>query len=425
MAIVIKIEKYHYVALIGWIAKIFTVIFSLINTRMLLDIIGVQGFALYSIIFSLAGWLSLLNFAIPSALQNVISKFKIEKKDLKELFQTILFVVITIIILSIPILFIVVKVTYNTLFINYHNILHIDYLLIMLFLLFLFGLSEIFNKVLFSLHKGYLPNTYPALISIFAFLMLYLSNKLHINNVNIVLILFFLPYLCVFILSYVQSISFVKPKFNKHIFYIVLKLAKKFFLFTILAAFVLKVDYIIMSMVLKAHEIAIYNLDMRIFNLVLFMYGTILAALWPVSSELFHKKDFSLIKKNIKKNILFGIILTTVLSGIIILLKDKIFFLISGDKSLNITFLTGILTSIYIMLRIWTDSFATILQSMNEINILIYIVPVQAFISILAQYYLGLLYGLNGILIGLILSFLLTVVWVLPIKFYKITKEKI
>lgn len=418
----IKLEKYHYIALTGWIAKIFTVVFSLINTRLLLDILGVNGFALYSIIFSLIGWFSLLNFAIPSAVQNTISKFRFEEKDLKELFQTILFVVLTIIVFSIPLVVFVAHITYNSLFINYKNILDVKYLTLMLFLLLFSGLTEIFNKILFALHRGYLANIYPALLSATGYFALSLLQANHIYDANIVLTVFLTPYLFIFLIAYLQSIGFVKPKFHKNVFIIVLNLIKKFFIFSILAALVLKVDYIIMAIVLKAHEIAIYNLDMRVFNLILFMYGTILAALWPVSSDLFHQKKFKLIKKSIHNNLLFGVLITISLSSFIIFFKESIFSLISGKDSLDISVSTGILTALYILLRIWTDSYATILQSMNEVKILIYIVPFQALVSITAQYFFGINYGINGIIMGLCLSFLLTVAWVLPLKFYKLTE---
>jgi len=418
----IKIEQYHYIALVGWIAKIFTVIFSLINTRMLLDIIGIEGFAVYTIIFSLLGWLSLLNFSIPSAVQNTISKFTIEKKDIKILLQTILFMIIVIILLSVPLLIILSKIVYQTLLIDYQNLIETEYLFVMLFLLVVFGLSEIFNKILFSLHKGHLANIYPAIISVLSFVGLLFVENRNLSDVNIVLIIFFVPYLFIFIVSYIQAVGFIRPNFDKNIFKIVIKLMKKFFLFAILAAFVLKVDYIIMSQVLEASDIAIYNLDMRVFNLILFMYGTILAALWPVSAEMFHKKEYNSILKNIRKNIFYGIAISMLLGVFIIYFKDNIFLLLSGKTHLTVSFSTVFLTLLYIIIRIWTDSFATILQSMNEINILIYIVPAQALISILGQYYLGQYYGLNGIILGLILSFLLTVVWLLPLKFHKLIK---
>jgi len=417
-----KLEMYHYIAFVGWIAKILTIIFSFINTRLLLDLIGIKGYALYSIIFSLFGWLALLNFALPSSVQNLISEYKVKNENIDKILQTVSFIVICIIIFFIPILYLISIVLYKFLFYNYYDLISLLIFYINLILLFLFALTEIFNRILFAVDKGYLPNIYPTIVSILSFLFLYLLKSLNIHNVQIVITCFFLSYLIIFVIAYIQAIGFKKPTFNKNIFRKILKLSKHFLIFTILASFVLRIDYIIMAKILPSIEIAKYNLDMRIFNLILFMYGTILTALWPVSSRFFHKKDFFSIRISLKKNLIFGIIMSLFLGIIILHFKDKIFLLISGKKILNISLTTGILTLIYIIIRIWTDSFATLLQSMNEVKTLIHTVPFQAIISIIAQYFLGLKYGLNGIILGLILSFLLTVVWVLPLKFYKLTK---
>jgi len=420
----LNIDKYHYVALIGWVAKIFTVIFSLVNTRMLLDMIGVQGFALYSIIFSLGGWLFLFNFSIPSAVQNTISKFRAKNKDLKKVYQTVVFMTIVIIIFAIPSLYIISEIIYKTILIKYASVLQFQYLYIVLFLLFLFGLTDVYNKILFGLHKGYWPNVYPAFIAISGFFILSILKYISVNNIGIVILLFMIPYLIIFILSYIQSVGLTLPKFHRDIFLELFLLIKKFFIFAILATLVLHVDYIIMSKILKASEIAIYNLDMRIFNLILFMYWTLLSALWPIASELFHKNNLKEIRKKIHVNMLYGLIITLFLSMIIIYFKDDIFLLVSGVKNLQITYTTALLTISYILIRVWSDSYAKILQGMNEINILIYLVPFQAVLSITLQYILGKEYGINGIIIGLTFSFLFTVAWVLPLKFYKLTKDK-
>lgn len=44
--------------------------------------------------------------------------------------------------------------------------------------------------------------------------------------------------------------------------------------------------------------------------------------------------------------------------------------------------------------------------------------PIQMSIAIVAEYMLSMKYGLNGIIMGLILCYLLTATWLLPYKFY-------
>jgi O-antigen/teichoic acid export membrane protein len=82
----IKLEKHHYTALVGWIAKIFTTIFTLVNTRLLIANMGIKGFAGFSIILSLLGWITLLNFGIPNAIQNIIAEYRVKNKNADLLF---------------------------------------------------------------------------------------------------------------------------------------------------------------------------------------------------------------------------------------------------------------------------------------------------------------------------------------------------
>ena len=55
-----------------------------------------------------------------------------------------------------------------------------------------------------------------------------------------------------------------------------------------------------------------------------------------------------------------------------------------------------------------------LLQSVGDMSAFWKWVPVQAFISIVAQYLLARRWGIEGVALGLILSFLLTAAWVLP-----------
>jgi len=57
---------------------------------------------------------------------------------------------------------------------------------------------------------------------------------------------------------------------------------------------------------------------------------------------------------------------------------------------------------------------AVALQALSEVGIFLKVVPLQALLSIGLQWTLAHRLGLNGILLGLILSFVLTVVWILP-----------
>jgi len=77
----------------------------------------------------------------------------------------------------------------------------------------------------------------------------------------------------------------------------------------------------------------------------------------------------------------------------------------------------------YYCIRIWTDTYSMLLQSMSKLKIFWIYVPIQGIISFTAQYLCAIKFGLNGIIIGLITSFLFTAVWVLPLAYTVISRK--
>ena len=104
--------------------------------------------------------------------------------------------------------------------------------------------------------------------------------------------------------------------------------------------------------------------------------------------------------------------------------KNFIVKILAPDMSFSLNLSFFILFSLYYTLRVISDTYAMFLQSINVLKIFWIYTPIQAAISITAQYFLSLKYGLNGIILGLILSFIFTSAWILPYKSYKIFKSK-
>ena len=93
------------------------------------------------------------------------------------------------------------------------------------------------------------------------------------------------------------------------------------------------------------------------------------------------------------------------------------------DSGLHISRSSIALFGLFCLARAWSDTYATALMSLSRMKILWLYIPFQAVISLAGQYYFSRHYGLNGILLGLLLSFALTAVWILPVYFGKIMTE--
>ena len=76
------------------------------------------------------------------------------------------------------------------------------------------------------------------------------------------------------------------------------------------------------------------------------------------------------------------------------------------------------------VIRLWTDIFAVIIQSISKLKPLIYWSSVQAGCGLILQLLLVPLYGIYGTVIAMTTSWVITVSWVLPKIVYKVFKEK-
>jgi len=178
--------------------------------------------------------------------------------------------------------------------------------------------------------------------------------------------------------------------------------------------FVLQIDYFVMSQFLRSEDIVAYNLSTKIFGLTLFIYVSVLTALWPLFSEAIAQGNWAMVRSHTRKYLGIGMGWMLVSTIFLIGLMPKAIQLLAPRETIVIPMMLILLLGAYNLLRVWTDTFAMILLSMSDLTLLWMITPLQAFISVASQWYLAQLFGLYGILLGLILSFVLTASWILP-----------
>ena len=89
--------------------------------------------------------------------------------------------------------------------------------------------------------------------------------------------------------------------------------------------------------------------------------------------------------------------------------------MISHNLDPNIKWTIIALFCVYYILRIWSETFSMLLQSMNFLRPLWYLLPIQALLNLFLQWNLSKEYGMQGMLIGVITSFALTTVIFLPL----------
>ena len=181
-----------------------------------------------------------------------------------------------------------------------------------------------------------------------------------------------------------------------------------------MAAAVLQIDYLILSQYSVPDDIVIYNLLNKIFFFGFFVYNALLTAIWPTFSYNISRGNIELIYKYTKRYLFIGLLYIILFTIIALFFIDyiKAFFLPNSD--IKIPSLLVTVMGFYYLLRVWSDTFSMILQSANILKPFIIYVPIQAVISFISQVFLVKRYGLYGIVLGLIVSFIFTAVWILP-----------
>ncbi len=431
---ILKDIPYHIkVAASAWISRITIAAVQIFAIRMLLSYLGEEKYAVYVILYSLLIWCNLAEFGISSSLQNYISESRVAKKDYQVYLRTALQIMISLFLLSLFLLLLFSSPLQNFLLANYLHINELKTLNIVFIIMVIFVVLAFVNvsiRILYAMQKGVVPNILQLLSYIVSAVLIFILNKYFYNNSFIILDLlsFCLPQMLIMSIPFIKIFgkSF-KEIFiiDKEIFKQILLRAVKFQGFAIMTTILLQTEYIIMAKTLSPNLIVTYNIFKKIFIFVAFIYTSLLSAFWPVSNEMFNSAQYIKLKKTLFKYCTIGISLVAGFILCVYLFKDFVIYILAPNENINVGFTFFMLFIIYYAIRVISDTYTMFLQSINVLKIFWIYTPFQVVISITAQYFLSLKFGINGIILGLILAFAFTSFWACPYKSYKVLNNKI
>ena len=425
----IEIPRHIWIAASTWVSKLVIICIQFYSIRILIDILGLDGYALFTVALSLMGWFLLLDFGVGSSLQNKISVVRGVGGNHNSYFFIIISILLAILLIILCAIIWLAEPIASTLFEKFIFLAaeHKIYTVKAFFILFVMNaFSQIVIKVLFAEQKGWISNLalgVGAIVSLGCLIFLKEMPRSS-NDLLYSIYSYQLPTIIIILSVLVWKLFSIKKEiiFSKSAFLESIEIIKKgggFFLFSLLSACVLQADYLVLSQKVVGDQLVIYSVFSRIFAIVLFFYSALLQASWPVCSENHAKGHYHIYKSIQKKYFGFGGAFVLMCGLVIWFCKDIVIGLFAPGKSLEVSAGFIILLLLYQIVRIWTDTYAMFLQSAGVLKPLWIMIPAQAIISVTFQWYGAEYFGLNGLIIGLILSFLLTVTWWLPYSFKK------
>lgn len=414
----------------GWAGRIIQVLAQLLVVRILTDHLGVEGYGVFALLASVATWFTLSDFGIAISLQNHISERRAGGEDVDTLMLSASLLAIVacgfvalLILFAGPLLarFILSDFAFLS---SGHKVL--------IFYAMAFpgigtALGGILYRIWFAHHRGYLSNLMPAAGTVLGTLGVWLASRMQIEPaLPWSVALFYAPMAALPISG--LAITLVRLARNHRasikIAGEVLHRALRFWLFGIMATAVLQVDFIIIAKVLSAHDIVIYSIATRVFGLVFFVYNALLMAIWPMCSEAIAGGRWADVQRTIRKYVVLGAAFVVVCGIGIEITKPWIVAILAPSSRLVIPGSVVVLLTLYYVLRVWTDTFSTVIQSTNRLGAFWVALPFQAVFSVTFQVLGARWLGLDGMILGLIICFVLTTSWILPFTVYRLSTTR-
>lgn len=401
--------------LVGWGAKVAAAVLALVNTRLMLQVGGTDGFAALSIALSMAPWLALLNLGMPGAVQNAVSHRRANNLDVDCYLQSASALSLWLMALSVLVAVGVAWPLHHWAFDDFSGVAASD--LAWLLVCLLGGtFSAVYNQLLFALSRPLWPNLAPAIqagITTLLLLQLQAAGDTTFRNLCLA---YGLPLLLSLAVSAVQAGRWYPLRVRGDDVRETLRASRGFLLFSTASTATLSLDLLIMSRLLGAHDIATYALINRILSVLLGLHAVVLATNWAPLAELHARGEAADFFQRLRSVLGTGVV-TTLLPGLAILaLADHIVPILGGAALLPLNPSVLMLAAGYLAVRVWTDTFATAQLSTGGAGAMGMIVMLQMVVSITGQWFLGQRFGPAGIFGGLLASFLLTAAWILPIR---------
>ncbi len=417
-----RLPTHLKVTVANWTSRAIGASVQLATIPLLTHSLGTESFAAYTIAVSLMGWFALSDLGTGSSLQNFVSEARAKGQRAAAEIGIVVLVCLSTTVLGVVGLAYASPRIAQFLFSSMPAVsdrtgTQLVFVAGTLFLCHSTG--TVATRLLYALGRGVAANILAAVSSLVSFGLLWGATRFWQGEGLL------LPaFLCYALPASLLGLGTALVLFTRYgtwdpaaltsRYGPVFKRSRGFFLIGVLSIAVLNIDYLIMSQTLTPSHIATYNVLSRIFGLLITLYSGLLSATWVHWSETIALGRWEDVRRLSRKYVRYGLLTVGLLTLVITLMPYRLFGLLLPPDSALVLPSTIVLFGVYTALRVWTDTATVALQAANQTAVFIQLIPLQAAIAVAGQLTLVGPMALDGILLGLIVSFASTVAWVLP-----------
>lgn len=397
---------------------------QLVSVRLLLQNLGLEGYAVFALLTGLQGWFLLSDLGLGVSLQNQVSEVRARATSTAPMLLAGRLIALALLVLTVVALYFAAPVLAPALLRPFPFLgvaAKADLLFLSGALSIGFGIGSLVYKVWYAEQRGYLANALPAIASVIGLIGIWAVGWLPARfRLEASLLAFvgptaLLPLAALGRQSWNGLREAARSWPSRRLLADLGRRAAAFWAFAVMAAITLQVDYVVLSQFLAPADIALYTLTTKVYGLSFFLYNALLMALWPVFAELLAQRRVDEVRASLRRYLKLGIGYMVLCALAMIWLMPAAIELLAPGHALLPSGALILGMGAYYTIRVWCDTFATLLQSMSRLQPFWLLVPAQALLSAGLQWVLAPRLGLPGVVAGLTLSFLFTVAWALPI----------
>ncbi|GLZ26255.1 hypothetical protein Pstu01_29240 [Stutzerimonas stutzeri] len=405
------------VAASGWLSRGVIAVSQLLLMREMLDYLGVSDYALYAVFVSLYAWMALADVGVGTAYQNLLAARygmgeagELENSKLGGLLVLVL--VVNVALWPIASTCLSLAVYGKSGFASNNLVVAATFCAIG-------QMTAIFStvyKIFYAERRGYYANIFPAAASVLTVLLVYSVQAFALPNASLLsaILITYLPLLIVCVPIFFAKVG-ARASFDLTWCAALLKVSLRMMLFSLLSLITLGLDVLIVSLFLEANEVVEYNLVLRVSALAIFFYSAYLLAMMPITTQMMRQGQHVELWLRLRSGMGWAAIAGAIFFGAFGVTRGLVSELLTEGKVSIAAF--GVFAFFaYFMMRVWVDTFAMALQSINRVNGLIVCVAVQALLSVACQLVFIDILGVYGAILGVIFSFAVTVAWFLPFQ---------
>jgi O-antigen/teichoic acid export membrane protein len=197
----------------------------------------------------------------------------------------------------------------------------------------------------------------------------------------------------------------------------ILKLGSKFFFVQIAAIIIYQTNNIVINQICGPDEVTVYNIAYKYFSIAQMVCGIILSPFWSAFTDAYSLKDFQWMK-NVRVKLNYVCLALAIIAAILLSVSNMAYHLWVGD-SVHIPFALSLLVCIYTIIILRQSVLIPLINGIGKIKLQLYCNFTLCLLNIPVTVFLGLKWGLLGIVFGNIIITLPHIIYS-PIQLNKI-----